>query len=124
MIYSDGFPMDENLRLEVCPKCGNEEFGDDAEYCRICGTYLYNMCDGQEIYDYDGIFDRIEKHRNHGNARYCEKCGKPTAFFNAKLLRPYNEVKPDFVQQYLYRNADARSEKSNSADYDDNDFSF
>lgn len=123
MIYNDGFSMDENLRVKECPKCGNEEISDDAEYCRICGTNLFNTCDGQEIYDYDGIFIRIEKHPNHGNARYCEKCGKPTAFFNAKFLRPYNEIRPDYVQQYLYRNADSQSGKSTVEDEDD-DFPF
>ena len=109
MRYNDGCPMDEELRVTECPKCGNEEFSKDADYCRICGTPLYNLCEGEDIYDYNGNYDRHEGHRNHGNARFCEKCGKPTAFFKAKFLRPYNEVKEQYVEQYLLSNPDALS---------------
>ena len=32
MIYNDGFSMDENLRVTQCPKCGNEQFSEDASW--------------------------------------------------------------------------------------------
>ncbi len=81
----DGFDLDENMRLIKCPKCGNDEFSDNAEYCKICGTFLYNCCMPEEDY--------IEKkHKNIGNARYCEQCGAPTTFFIHGLLKPYDVV--------------------------------
>ena len=104
MKYNDGFTMDENLRVTECPNCGNEEFSENADYCRICGTSLYNVCDGEDIYNYRGEFDYHENHRNQGNARFCEKCGKPTAFYHSKFLKPYTEVKEQYVEQYLREN--------------------
>lgn len=125
MRYNDGFPMDANLRVIECPKCGNEEFNKDADYCRICGTTLYNVCDGEDIFDYNGDFDHHDEHRNHGNARFCEKCGKPTAFFNAKFLRPYTEVKEEYVDQYLQENADGFLDTSSqSSDEEDGELPF
>ena len=122
MKYNDGFLMDENLRVTVCPKCGNEEFSERANFCRICGTSLYNFCDGEDIYDYDGNFDHHEEHRNCGNARFCEKCGKPTAFLNAKYLRPYTEVKGEYVKQYMQDNPNAFSHSTES--FDDEELPF
>lgn len=100
MIYNDGFQMDDNLRVTRCPKCGNEQFDDDAEYCRICGTPLFNICEGQEEWDnYGNVIDRTY-HRNYGNSRFCERCGKPTGYFKLKLLRPYDEVEEQYKKQY------------------------
>lgn len=101
MIYNDGFPMDANLRITKCPKCGNEQFSEEAEFCRICGTSLYNYCEGEDIYDYNGEFNHHETHKNYGNARFCEKCGKPTLFFKEKFLFPYDEVRDESVERYL-----------------------
>lgn len=109
MIYNDGFPMDENLRVTQCPKCGNEQFSEDAEFCRICGVSLYNYCEGEDIFDYNGNFDHTETHMNRGNARFCEKCGKPTIFFKQKFLFPYDEVKEEYVERFLKSNPTAIS---------------
>lgn len=88
MIYKDGYQMDENLRVIKCPVCGNKEFSDDAEYCRICGTRLYNYCEGY----YDGFAQENICHKNPGNARYCETCGSPTYFFKEGLLEPWDKA--------------------------------
>ncbi|MGI6700804.1 MAG: hypothetical protein ACOX6G_10920 [Christensenellales bacterium] len=125
MRYNDGFVMNEDLRVTECPKCGNEEFSEDADYCRICGTTLYNLCDGEDIYDHTGHLEYHEAHRNHGNARFCEKCGKPTAFFHAKFLRPYSEVKEQYVDQYLQENPGAfSSSKTQLSNDEDDDLPF
>lgn len=34
-------------------------------------------------------------HRNAGNARYCEYCGKPTMLLNKKLFKLYTEVQAE-----------------------------
>lgn len=101
MIYDDGFPMDENLRVTQCPKCGNEQFSKDAEHCRICGTSLFNFCEGEDIFDYNGNFDYHDVHKNCGNARFCEKCGRPTCFFQQKFLFPYDELRDEHVERFL-----------------------
>lgn len=104
MIYNDGFPMDADLKVTQCPKCGNEQFSNDAEFCRICGVSLYNLCEGEAIYDYNGNFDHREEHKNCGNARYCEKCGRPTSFFKETFLLPYDEVREEYVERFLQSN--------------------
>ena len=116
MIYNDGFPMDENLRLTKCPRCSNEEFSSDATHCRICGFKLYNTCQGERIEDAFGQFDHIEYHRNLGNARFCEKCGAKTYFFLEEMLRPYTEVQDDRINSYSRENPDFFSSKSSVSD--------
>ena len=51
MIYNDGYETDENLKFVRCPKCGNEEYSQNAQYCRICGFSVYNECEGCCDYD-------------------------------------------------------------------------
>lgn len=101
MIYNDGFTMDENNRVTECPQCGNEEFSSEAIFCRICGSVLYNSCEGEDIYDFNGNFDHKEVHNNPGNARFCETCGKPTSFFKLKYLKPFTEFQSNSVDRFL-----------------------
>ena len=100
MIYNDGFQMDDNLRVTKCPKCENEQFDNNAEYCRICGTPLFNICEGQDERDTFGNFIERTYHKNYGNSRFCERCGEPTRYFKLKFLRPYNEVEEEYKKQY------------------------
>lgn len=104
MRYNDEFPMDEILRLTECTNCGNKGFCENADYCRMCGTSSYNVCDGKDIYDFIGEFDHHEGYCNKGNASFCEKCERPTAFFNAIFLKPYTDVKEQYVDQFLKEN--------------------
>lgn len=90
VIYNDGVAYDDGtLRVKICPVCKNEQFRDSAEYCIICGTNLYNECEGTEMEGYNGeiYYDNI--HRNPSNARFCEICGKPTHFFKKGILVDY-----------------------------------
>lgn len=109
MIYDDGFAMDENLRVIRCPKCGNDRFSDDAGFCRICGILLYNLCEGEDVFGFRGNFDHREEHKNCGNARFCETCGRPTAFFRETYLLPYDEVREECVERFLQSNPAAIS---------------
>jgi hypothetical protein len=89
MKYS-GIRTNENLRFIKCPVCGNDEFSYDAEFCRICGSAIFNYC--QDMYDESGY--RISTgcgKPNPGNARYCEYCGNPTLLF--KYLTDWEEEK-------------------------------
>lgn len=92
MIYNDGYKTDNDLRFLSCPKCGNEEYSQNAQYCRICGLSAYNECEGSPEQDNFGNVIDFHVHRNVGNARYCEFCGQPTMLFKEKLLKPYTEV--------------------------------
>jgi len=90
LIYGDGVELDENMKVLKCPLCDNEDFSENAEHCKICGTKVYNYCLGQEIYDYNGNFDDRIYHKNPSNARFCETCGNKTEFFQNKLLKPWD----------------------------------
>lgn len=76
MIYSDGYETNDELRFIRCPRCGNEEYSVETKYCRICGMPAYNECEGNTDQDIYGNIIDIDTHRNAGNARYCEYCGK------------------------------------------------
>lgn len=95
MIYNDGYETNNNLRFVRCPKCGNEEYSEEAKFCRICGFPVYNECEGSPERDNFGDVIDYNIHRNVGNARYCEYCGKPTMLLNEKLLKPYTEVQKE-----------------------------
>lgn len=79
-----------NNRFICCPRCGNNIFSKDANYCKMCGIYLYNDCTneqgGAHTYpDECGI-------RNSGDARFCEKCGSPTRLYERGLLMSWEDV--------------------------------
>ena len=82
-MHYKGVELDDNLRVVECPVCKNTEFSSDVEYCRICGTLLFNRCVG------------IVPHDNPGNARYCETCGEKTYFLKAAILEPWHKVEPE-----------------------------
>ncbi|MBE6065449.1 hypothetical protein [Clostridium cochlearium] len=94
MIYDDGVKMDDDMRVEVCPRCGNEVMSTYSEYCKICGLSLYNYCLEKTISDPSGSYqDRIEYHKNDSDTRFCEKCGQPTNYFEEGLLKDWQDAK-------------------------------
>lgn len=95
MFYNDGVDIDGNSRAILCPKCKNEEFSGKAEFCRICGTGLYNKCEGE----WDSYNDYLVQHDNPGNARFCETCGKPTLFFKEGFLKDWEQVQAECIPE-------------------------
>lgn len=93
MHYHSGVKYDpDTMRVLECPKCGNEDFDEKAEYCKICGTPLYNYCLGEvDIDAFGNGTEDIIRHKNPSNARYCETCGRPTEFYNRKLIQDYEQ---------------------------------
>ena len=88
MTYQDGVAYDkETMRVKICPVCKNEEFSNDAEFCRICGTGLYNRCEGITTKD----SANRHMHINPSNARFCETCGKETYFYKTGILGSYKQ---------------------------------
>ena len=94
MIYDDGVEMNGDMTITICPRCENEQFSDDADFCRICGLSTRNTCEGY----WDEYKDYPVEHANPSNARFCETCGKRTTFFNEELLKPWHEAKLEPVQ--------------------------
>jgi hypothetical protein len=90
LFYNDGIELDKLMRVVKCPLCGNEEFSVTAVHCRICGTMLFNLCQGEWDYSSREWYNR---HLNPGNARFCEHCGKPTYFNSEDFLEPWEKVK-------------------------------
>ena len=93
MIYDDGVQVDENMRVVACPSCENEVFNTDAGHCKICGLSLYNVCEGELEFVFNGNQTDTIYHQNLGDARFCEFCGRPTTFNKAGILKPWDVVK-------------------------------
>jgi hypothetical protein len=110
MIYDDGVELAEDMSVVECPRCENEEFGQDAEFCRICGLTTQNKCDGY----WDEYHDCQVQHNNPSNARYCESCGQPTSFFKEGILKSWEEVKNKVEDDDPFAEAVATED-----DYDD-----
>ena len=98
MIYRDGFEVNKNKRFVKCPRCGNEEYSEEAMFCKICGLQVYNECEGLSEYDDYGNLE-VVKHKNVGNARFCEYCGKKTMLFIEKFLKSYDDVQSEQEQE-------------------------
>ncbi len=81
MLYENEHEVDANFRVIKCPKCSNEDFSEEANYCKICGAPLFNTCEDQHTC----------YHNNVGNARFCETCGSQTEFFKLGYLNSWEE---------------------------------
>lgn len=57
------------IRITQCSICANEEIDINAVFCKICGGYILNKCSDSNC-----------NLAATSNARFCFKCGKPTAF--------------------------------------------
>lgn len=87
-MHYKGIDLDDNNRVIQCPVCKNTEFSDDVDYCRICGTKLFNRCEGT----WNEFDNYLMTHDNPGNARFCETCGKPTSFLKENILEPWHKA--------------------------------
>jgi Zn-dependent peptidase ImmA (M78 family)/RNA polymerase subunit RPABC4/transcription elongation factor Spt4 len=94
--YNDGVPFDEEtMRIEQCPRCHNRVFSNNAQFCRICGLNLYNMCDGGVEDERGEIWYSEERqHPNPSNARFCERCGRPTYFSINGIMCDFKNFNP------------------------------
>lgn len=113
-----------NNRFLCCPRCGNSIFSKDANYCKMCGIYLYNNCtneqEGVNTYpDECGI-------RNSGDARFCERCGSPTRLFEQGLLMSWEEVLGAHgdIAAGLEQKADSHDDSVKEIKFDEEDLPF
>jgi hypothetical protein len=124
MIYNDGYDVDKKFRVIKCPNCENEVFSDNAFHCKICGTKIYNICEGEPNYDNYGNIENYTYHDNHGDARYCEQCGRMTYFFKEGFLRPWEEAKRDIESAQGVQFIEATEEEAITMLYGDDDIPF
>jgi len=75
-------------RFTECPQCGNRSFSTHALFCKLCGLYLYNRCSNLVSNDPKDACNEI----NPGDARYCEKCGRPTVLTRLGFLKSWGEI--------------------------------
>ena len=79
MDYGPKIPYDEfSCRIAKCPRCLYDKHREDAVFCIMCGTSLYNRSPND--------------HPNPPDARYCSHCGEETEFFQQSILKPYHEI--------------------------------
>ncbi|HMM20117.1 MAG TPA: zinc ribbon domain-containing protein [Selenomonadales bacterium] len=75
-------------RFTECPQCKNRSFSTHALFCKLCGLYLYNRCSNLVSNDPKDACNEI----NPGDARYCEKCGRPTVLTRLGFLKSWGEI--------------------------------
>lgn len=80
MNYDDGFLLNENGRVLVCPRCMNAVLNAYDSKCAICGMPLYNRCTNPNC-SVGVIHD--------GSARFCTVCGAATTFYQSGALLPW-----------------------------------
>lgn len=124
MKYTDGVEYDKiTMRVKICPKCKNEEFGQESEFCRICGTNLFNRCEGEPVFDpmTGDLLGYENRHVNPSNARFCETCGKPTVYFKNNILVDFERYQqPDpFPDMELFTQEDEDLPYITSSDEDE-----
>jgi len=83
---------DENNKYAVCPRCGNLEFSHTANFCKMCGLYLYNICGDIPDHYHEAPDGTHTTTINPGDARYCEHCGEETLLTRLGLLMAWEEV--------------------------------
>ncbi|CVK18514.1 ImmA/IrrE family metallo-endopeptidase [Sporomusa sphaeroides] len=92
----DGIQIDQKYKAIICPRCNNEEIEPEGNYCKICGIDLVNKCAGYLVGDgyheewISGCSAILD-----GKSRNCPFCGKPSSFYNLKLLRDWNYREDD-----------------------------
>ncbi|WEG14113.1 ImmA/IrrE family metallo-endopeptidase [Pullulanibacillus sp. KACC 23026] len=93
-----GFEVDPIFgRAASCPKCKNEEV--TGEYCKICGTFVVNKCTGfppdkinqpftgKWHQDLDNSCGTVLS----GDARFCDRCGSTSTFYEQALLESWEQ---------------------------------
>lgn len=91
-MHYEGIETDQDKQVIKCPKCSNETYSEGAKFCKICGTSLFNLCEGTPIYDSFGSVVDYIFHINDGNARYCTECGSKTLFYKQDFLKDWKDI--------------------------------
>ncbi len=121
MKYKEGVQLDNEGKALICPNCSNEDIDKFDIYCKICGIYLYQRCDGLTNYDINGDEYYIEEPceiKLDSNARYCTQCGGKTTFYKSGCLSDWTDEK----KQIKYDQH--KDEAAASIDIDNEDIPF
>ena len=85
-------PADETGRVLTCPLCGNEEFSENARFCRVCGTPAVNACTAG--------FNACGRACGPG-ASCCAACGSETEYARRGLLPEWKAVREAYIRRQL-----------------------
>ena len=83
-------PAGETGRVKVCPACRNEEFSENARFCRICGIPAFNAC-----------ADESCGRACSPGACFCAACGSETVYARRGLLPGWKEVREAYIRRQL-----------------------
>lgn len=86
-----GSTVREDGRVLVCLRCGFAGNEDDARYCGICGTSLYNYCEN----------DDCPVGVNAPWRLYCRECGCLTAYWRVMDQQAAMKVYTEFHKPSL-----------------------
>ncbi len=102
MKYESNIPFDLNTyKVLECPRCNNEIFSDDANFCQICGLEIVNICLPEQVEDSSGEYYTPEPHKNIPGARFCEECGAPTVYYQKhRILESSQTIRGTNVTEF------------------------
>lgn len=105
MIYSS-IETNKNGRPTRCPRCDNEQPVSDGDYCIICGAPIYNRCAPTMVENEEtGDSERNPPCDNSrilpGNARFYPYCGNETTYYQAKLLKDWEDEKAEHENKFV-----------------------
>lgn len=95
MKYRNFVELNKNGRAIICPKCDNEDIGESDQYCKICGSYLYQECQ-----------ERKCEVKLDSNARHCTQCGGITTFYYNEFLEKWDTEKEEIDDKLRNLNLD------------------
>lgn len=92
--YQEEYENDSEWKMIRCPVCHKTTESDYGTNCPACDTPLFNECRESSLIRKIFLRKRSTIHKNAGNARYCETCGKETLFYQSLYLQDYEDC-PD-----------------------------
>lgn len=115
------YDTDSDMRLLECIQCENEDIPSDGDFCHICGSPIVNRCTNlpQSLnFDDNNSYCGVVL---PSNARYCPRCGSPSAFYEAGLLVDW---KKELESATTHLIDDEKSEENTPFDDTDEELPF
>ena len=110
-IFYPGIAVNQNKRVVKCPECENITFSKEAQFCKICGTRTYNVCEGIYKTNTPRAVSDCYLNPTDGNARYCSDCSSKTTFYVKGFLSDWETIKNNSVH---YTNTRLVAEKEHT----------
>ncbi|OLN21432.1 hypothetical protein BTO30_15055 [Domibacillus antri] len=92
MIYPVVYSADESGKVNICPRCLNEEMHPAGDFCPQCGLEVVNRCDDISYYSNHAPVFNCEAVLSP-NQRHCHVCGCQSTFLRNGVLEPWEKIK-------------------------------